>query len=1028
MTVLLNALRGGPVQFKVSFDSVDYTDSLVSVTGISRKAQLDGTFTSATVTVTLYGAETTLEAGQSVQVDFMDGAAGVVHLWKGTISAITTPSNSVWEITCTGALSKLNKDASTYYPRGTNPRGFFQKALNAALPFSVSVPNYNDNYHRVDCRVSTKYTTLANLSGTASYNSPTLTSANWNGSSYSNSWSQTLSSSYHFFDLGKWSTFLDTESPSASGPGDALAWHRSGWGLECSMYSFDTTNSSTKSYWPAGQDKFYNTYFTAYKDGSNYDIMGYTYQDSNGVERVATYVNVSPSESNKDAPNQTYTSWFITANMNLHTSWTPSNATPMDSRSYKKQWSTTSGSSIRYGYMAQHQLDGEIIYNHVDCSSSLTGRISSSSNLGNRYNLKQVIFPVTIAADDITWPLAEQAAWIAAIGLVEDGSSTYGAKVVDLCPEKGSIFEVPICSSTCSGVTFSQNNPLPTSIKANLRTPWGKDYSYTVALSDVSVKSEKTIDIMQGMAKGSATVSPYGDCVEMEPSSWRANPGFCMDRWTGCGSSSGLTYNIFSSGYGVSPAIQHPDGTVINLSKNLFDSRSGYEPTSTLAVYVREKDGTVSYPFAGRAYFNPNSTAFFKDQEPWLDIYPIRQLRDASNRVFVNHLRPSWKVEVPLAFVSCEPGQVVVVDLKEIVSEPYLALVISNECSSDKPSVTLELLPMFVAVGASSSDWPNIGDVLNIATSLDSTTIGKPYIPANLLINNTQPEPAYAHSFVINSANTFAGEEWWFPLKVGESDENAKLPGNPLTPIKITARNRITGYLSEFMLTKDDWDWNYNNGVLEPQARMGKIERLSKAICGEDYQGNGLVFYQWIGRPSEYELVFNTPTLPDLRGWEITFEYNDVQPINYFETMLEPVASKWQSNKTYQSGGNHYDLPNVVDIIAARDYLVWKFDHDEWNAHDLCFFSYEASTPTTSRKFQFSEPWDGVFNDMYINLSASGNAASIRFTIAPDFRDNYSQSSQMAQAYFSSPESTESYTSNLIEGATVKLCKIVKGF
>ena len=743
--ILLNALRGGKIEWQVGVNSqYIYKDNVLSITGISKKIQLDGGYTSATVTISLYGVDDEILIGQPVSVFFRDfSQEESINIWDGNISAINKNSQNILELTCVGRLSLLDKDKTLYIPTSETPRTFYQKMLINALPFSyVSVPNYNDNYHRNATRVSTKYTTLANLSGVATYDAPTINTATaLYAGSYQSLWSLTLNDDYCFFDLQDWNVFLNKDHPVKNSPTNPLVWHRRGTCFRFSSYFFGRAGSSTVfSYWPCGEDHDINLYIDIKGDYSAYnDSLGFQYTNNNGDLSALNYISLRPSDSSREYPNATYTTWKDTASTILQQSWTPQNSTILDSRALKYDLSSwnSSGNNIYLGYSAGHQFSGTIMYNHLDASTEIKQRISNYSTRASRHNLVQKIYPVTINSNLATWENATQAAFLGSVAIFECGEN-YGFKVVDTCPEKGTIYEIPICKSTCNNVEFMENHPLPTTIKANFVNPYGKEYNYNISLNDnLDLKEEKEINIMQGLLAGVCAFAINGPYYNLAGDDWFKNPGFCIDRWTGVSMSNNYTTNfdIFSEGYSVELKLQGSDGTIIRLPKNFYDDQSSMNPTGSTMYEVRTKDNQVIRNFADHAFINPiydNGSYRYlpPTSDPWLDIFPVTQLKNANNRVFINNLRPSWRVQVPLAFVNCEPGAVVIIDLIEIAKEPYLALVIGNECSSESDLVTLEIMPMFPASGASSNDWLNINEILNIATAQNAGDAGIAFLPS----------------------------------------------------------------------------------------------------------------------------------------------------------------------------------------------------------------------------------------------------------------------------------------------------------
>lgn len=754
--------------------------------------------------------------------------------------------------------------------------------------------------------------------------------------------------------------------------------------------------------------------------------------------------------------------WSEQAQSTLGVSWSiPSGTLRKDSYAMTGQGlfqkGTVGDPTGNYTLRPYYSFIGDITFNSGDMSADL----ANSSFLGESLyaiETQQDIQPVTIMAEEFSYEKhGKEILELGSVGMYEAyGNNELDTKWVDTCPESGTVFEIPLTDDFIMDWQFETYNWLPRAVKLNVRDMMGKDYSIQ---TDFESSAGNTTDVKEynliqsqlwhkAFARNVRGVQGNGETsYGLSSTDWEQNPGFIYDRWTGCSSPTSTTLSatfLNNDAFQYGEYLVCQDGTQKKVRANLgvwsFNSSTNYQQVerdgSTRRWFYDGQSSPAEVIIDGaHSGYDADHLNYLPAQDaPYVDIFTLKSLQLAVHRAFADYRRPTYRVTASLAFASVNPGDIILLKTHAFNdNEKWLALVMSISLNSNDNNVSLLIAPLrtVASISLHRENWPGLSDVEWIDDTL-SNTLAEPVRNEPFIMYSQPSIPSeWSHSIVLSSANQniyWGGSAWWWALKIRTTDENAKLPGNPLTPMKITARNHVTGYQSEFMLTKDDWDWNYNNGVLEPQARMGKIDRLSKAICGENYQGNGFCFYQYIGWQNEFELVFNTQDLPDMSGWEITFEWNDPQPINYFETMFEPDRTKWSSNKTYQSGGNTYNLSNLADIYANKELLVWKFDRDEWNAHDLCFFDLEQYSTSTAKRLYFNAPWDGVYSEMYILMYISSNAANVRFTIASSFRENYSASSQMAQAYFSSPAGTDSFYENLIEGATVKLCKVIKGF
>lgn len=750
--VLLNALRGGKVQWQVQIGLEDYTDYLISVKGIEKRAHLDGSFTSATVTIELYG-EANINVGQGVLVQIHDfSLENPIDIWSGEVKTIKNMSTATKQVVCNGALSDLDQSIEVDYPRSSQPRWLYNYLLQSALPRGWSSTGslaYNDDYHRSACRLSAKYSTLARLSGVAYYDPIYFKADYYNSGSYLQRYSATLTNNIDMWDFQDWQTVLDIDNARSSAPTSPLVWHRNINNVAfLSTYIRPQQNiAATLSYWPLGQDLYMRTSLSI-----------------NGLD-IYPAIEQNPSPSSQEAPQESVASWRGTSEDALYDIvWTPPASTRIkDTQKFELSLGTTDQpeGQIIYGDISKCQFKGTIVYKHTNNTAQLSA-LYRSYNAQPQYRLEQNLTLATINAEPFKYEQMRQVALLGSLGIVEageslngDGTLKKGYRYADLAPEKGQIYPIPICKSTCADVTFIQENPLPPSATVNFRDPLGRDYSYEVPLENGSEAEPITIDIMQGqLMGGTKNYGGYAGSPEysMWSNSWDENPGALIDRWTGV-SMSGVapSFSYFSS---VDLKIQNEDGTEAYLEHNLETGAIAYGQTSDYCVTERSGQKRYTFCLFGRIKTKTQGGADFvlpNKNTPWLDIFPLTQYLGANHRVFPDG-RDTWSVRVPLAFANIEPGQVVVIDLPEIKSEPYLALIVSMLCESDDPSVTLQIIPMFPTSGASASDWPNLAEVLNIATSSNAKIVGIPYLPPVL------PDPPNPTETVIDCTTwTYTG-------------------------------------------------------------------------------------------------------------------------------------------------------------------------------------------------------------------------------------------------------------------------------
>jgi len=404
-----------------------------------------------------------------------------------------------------------------------------------------------------------------------------------------------------------------------------------------------------------------------------------------------------------------------------------------------------------------------------------------------------------------------------------------------------------------------------------------------------------------------------------------------------------------------------------------------------------------------------------------LDFFPAYQLLLASKRVYADEQRPTYTVHANWIFATAPVGSVVAMAHGSFDSgHPWLALILAKNFSTSSAGVDLTIAPMHPITADDYSAFSNL-DKLDLSLPTSDILDVMPSLPMPM-VNNTLP-PEYAHTAILQGGESGAywtAEEWWHQL-MGSDNEPLRVPGNPLSQIKLIAKNLSTGYQSEWTVTTDNWTWNDDGQNIEPAGRIAIMSELSEAILGEGYWGKGLILYTDLWNPDKFWMVINSPDLPsDINSWQFTILYNDPAPINYMVPMIMPTEWETVEDRVETSAHTSLSDDTVEALLNMPNYCVLRFEYPEWNCKDLLL--YTGQTPAgNDKQYEYQLPWDGVYTSVHFVWNADDKDGLFRFSIASDKQSGYPQSSDMANCYFTDGGA-------LRQGATVGIYKIVRGW
>lgn len=346
-------------------------------------------------------------------------------------------------------------------------------------------------------------------------------------------------------------------------------------------------------------------------------------------------------------------------------------------------------------YTHQRILAGvtlQFVPQRLDAAWKAAG-VTSYLTLTPGYQIEQELHPVTIAQDYTTRALMQQACILGSLGLFPSADFL---TAVDTCPESGAVFGKKLDKYTVADIQLGTEYPMPASYDVIAKTPENVEYHYNIS-DNQGTGGGISLSLLQGTVQGlQAPVSSGGvDYLSLSSTSWGANPGGLADRWTGSQSTFGSL-----TGFSVlSFPLADRGAVVVDTAGKIYERTGNVQNFTAAPKYAtRDMDGTERKPFCAEANIGIiDPPAGGKESAPLLDAFPLFSFLKAHARAYKdNYNRQSWRLKVSMIFASCKPGDIVTLQLDQILSGQYiLALVIGVSISTDS-FPELEVVPMHV--------------------------------------------------------------------------------------------------------------------------------------------------------------------------------------------------------------------------------------------------------------------------------------------------------------------------------------------
>lgn len=741
----------------------DYSSQVASITGLSQSIDFSGGLQQPQITITLAGNG--LWGGEGVgdylwitQREEQTGQDKVWgYFWIRAIDITQTNGQNLTIITADDySANYLPSDYNYYNAEAMEPRTLALEWLYAATNLSIDQAAYTDSYQRDLSRVAAGAATLAGLAG---FSDTTATL-------YLRKGDQTDTSTW----TGSWTTVTgaaqstDIQWSAAPGLPDnrdflgriPLYWHQAGQGMQ-----FTWTGRSTfpavagqKCQFPVGAvEGLYLSIVTL--GGTDYQgtvFMSNHYLQPNSTEDVEiTYKSRKEARefyrqnAVKMGPGPdygwgraTYTAgeksdiirWggsrkikltgvaqytgtlasFYNASRAAITPGAPAlDYSPSEATSFGEVTLCEDSDPVGFDgqrFIATAQL--QFIPQRLDAAWQSAG-VTSAAALSEGYQIRQVLHPITIAADYITRALMQQACILGSIGIYSGQGRIIEA---DTCPESGVVFGAALTIYSVSEIAAANEYPMAQGYDISAKAPQNADYSYTVTDSK-GTGANITLNLLQGLVQGwqQPVESGGNKYLSISSTNWQSNPGGLADRWTGSQTTGG-NLTGFSA---LSFPLADRGACIIDADGNLYSWTTNISNFTAAAKYaVRGQDGVEKQLFCAEANIGiDNPPEGGKQSAPYLDGFPLFSFLKAHGRVYSdNYNRQSWRLRTTMTFAPLVPGDVVAVQLPQIFDgQKCLALVLSISISTDS-FPELEIVPMHIITSDDYNNFSNLGGVL----------------------------------------------------------------------------------------------------------------------------------------------------------------------------------------------------------------------------------------------------------------------------------------------------------------------------
>lgn len=745
--------------------NISYTDQVVDIQGIDRRASFGGEIKTPELTITLagYGLYSGDGLGTVLEVRLREDATGQGTIFgQYVIKAIETVKGIV-TIKATGYSGEIVPADYNYYTvLARDPRTYAMEWLKSATggALTASAPAYTDSHHRDLVRVAAPASVLGTLSGVT--NTSVKTYLRLGTQNAVSSWGTSffaVDDTPPAFAL-QWTPCPDHTGTSNMRGNVPLFWHQRNqyWQFTITAKVSNAPVSTDRCQFPLGILQYYDYYVRlmngavenptlarlggladpgqtetvriefptaqaageyfreAYNQpqpgvwsarpgttGERTDIHGITYRRKMNQR----YVEVE----GRGVYQATKMPYYDTARANLASNAPTIDASPAPYSEVEITLKTAAGGLATYADqkgIAQAMI--QFTPNYVPQGWASMG-ISGNSTLRPAYQYRQDMDPITIDQSYTMRSHFQSACVLGSLGFYEGwGSGGAGPRPCDLCPESGNVFMLPLDIHTAVSVEPCTSYPLPGKIAITFTDAFGQDWTYNYTWADGEPGLSTNIIVMQG----SAIASQYPDIsgrISLGGNSWLKSPGCIAQRWAGSMiyGQEDVSAMSFVGVDGDSAGILTSDGT-------FYRGLGSYSNVSYTADYaVRARDGKQYSVFVldARVLMQDSLPTNGNYLDPYLDMYPLLSWLNANKRAFKDNLtRQSWRVKATLAFAPVVPGDVLAVQLDRLMDgAPCLALVLGVTVAPHDV-VTLEIVPMHKITAQDYSDFPYLNEVI----------------------------------------------------------------------------------------------------------------------------------------------------------------------------------------------------------------------------------------------------------------------------------------------------------------------------
>ena len=552
-TPIFAAQGGGKIHFKVvsATSTVDYSDQIASIDGLSKKVDFKGGIYAPEVTIQLAGGGLLFGdgVGSNITISMIDSAGVTLCGWGVfVITAVETIQKSA-KITAKSKLAlQTSDDYMLYEVAAKDPRALARNWLsaNANAAINDTGAGWTDSYYRSDSRLAAAATTLsgiATLMGRGGSNTA-QTEVQLGTQADSSTWTATKYTSYNVPAAWDWQCDL---APGYSSRGvmcgrNPLYWHQynSYVIMEGIFRQQDPATSSDKCQFPLGvvQYGWFDVGYYGAVNGSvkwlsqtnntlrpnstqNITVTFKTrkearnYWEQNtatgGYEGIGQQYGYTLSGQVVDRKQKTVTfrnvatysgiqaGWYEQAKATLApTAPAISTATPGE----LAEWPDIlfQSKSFLPGIITDPTGDGimsanvQIVPQNASALWQKAG-INGLNTLRPGYRFVQWLYPCTISQDYTQRDHFIDACLLGSTGFYQTAGTQYAQ--VDICRESGPVYGLALTRETAISVQAGNTYLLPSSYQLDFTDPHGQEYSYHYTDPDLPGAETATIKSIQ---------------------------------------------------------------------------------------------------------------------------------------------------------------------------------------------------------------------------------------------------------------------------------------------------------------------------------------------------------------------------------------------------------------------------------------------------------------------------------------------------------------------------------------------------